>query len=255
MTAARPGKMSLLEIVQNILSATGGDEVNSIGDTIEAYDVAVEVQTTFYELIGGMEAPYRSNVFQLEAVSDVTRPTHMKIPAGVKDIDELYFDYQTGAKTSWTRLTYLEPTEFVKRSMQVANDAAAAASSDFSGVPIYVLSDRDPRYFTSFDDQHIVFDSYDASKMSTLTEVRTLGMGTIMPSFSLEDAFIPSLPADMFPLLLSEAKQACFINLKQVSNAKEDQRSRRQRVRRMNNQRRSKPGSKNQVSFGRKSAI
>lgn len=255
MTASRPGKMTLLEIVQNILGAMGSDEVSSIGDTIEAYDVAQEVQTTFYELLGGMEAPYRSNVFQLEALSDTTRPTHMKIPPTVKDIDELYFDYQTDSKTSWTRLTYLPPTEFLKLSIQRSSDTAAFSTTDLSGVPLYVLNDADPQYFTSFDDEHVVFDSYDATKMSTLTEIRTLGMGTIMPSFSLEDTHIPALPADAFPLLLSEAKQACFINIKQVSNAKEDQRSRRQRVRRMNNQRRAKPDHRNGVDFGRRPKV
>jgi hypothetical protein len=87
---------------------------------------------------------------------------------------------------------------------------------------------------------------------STLQEHKSLALGTEMPTFTMEDTFIPALPADYFPLLLSEAKQSAFVNLKQVSNSIEDRRSRRQRVRLMNNIHRAKRGRERGVDFGRK---
>lgn len=247
------GKMSLLEIVQNILGALGSDAVNSIGDTIEAYDIAVEVQTTFYELFGGIED--RRNVFQLDALSDVAKPNYMIIPDQVKQVEELFFDTQDGGKITWTPMCYLEPDDFVRLSMSRANDANVITVTDFSKVPLYILTDVDPKYYTSFDDTHLIFDSFDIAKMSSLTEIRTLGFGPVVKHFHLEDTFIPDLPVDQFPLLLSEAKQASFINLKQVSNAKEDQRARRQRVRHQNNRKQAVKRKENRLDFGRKSKI
>lgn len=253
---ADSGKMSLLEIVQNILGAMSSDSVNSIGDTIEAYDVAVEVKTTFYELIGGIEAPLRKGIFKLDALSDVTRPTHMLIPNNVKDIETVRFDTQANGKITWKEVCYLEPEEFINLSTQYSNDTAVLQVTDnVSGVPFYVKTDQNPTYYTSFDDEHLVFDSYDSSSMSSLVEIRTMAVGYLMPNFRLEDTYIPDLPADMFPLLLSEAKQAAFINIKQVSNAKEEQRSRRQRVRRMNNQRRANLSQNLGRDYGRKPKI
>jgi hypothetical protein len=42
------------------------------------------------------------------------------------------------------------------------------------------------------------------------------------------------LPLDMFPRLLAEAKAACFVNYKQVSNSNEERRARNQKVVNMN---------------------
>jgi hypothetical protein len=53
--------------------------------------------------------------------------------------------------------------------------------------------------------------------------------GQFEQQFQLVDTYIPLLDTDLFPLLLAEAKSACFINIKQVSSSKEEQRARRLR--------------------------
>ena len=44
-------KLTVLEIVQNILSDLNSEEVNSISDTIEADQVAEIVKTTYLDLV------------------------------------------------------------------------------------------------------------------------------------------------------------------------------------------------------------
>ena len=252
MADPRPGKMTLIEIVQNILSAMDSDEVNSFGDTVEAVQVADIVQETFYEIIGGLEEPHRSNSFRLESLSNVDKPNYLKLPGSVKDVEALYYDKQKSSKVTWEEVTYLVPSEFVKLSLQQSTGSDVTAIIDFSGATHYIINNANPTYYTSFDDEYLIFNAWDNDVESTLQEHKSLALGTEMPSFTMEDTFIPDLPADYFPLLLSEAKQSAFVNLKQVSNSIEDRRSRRQRVRLMNNIHRAKRGRERGVDFGRK---
>ena len=67
----------------------------------------------------------------------------------------------------------------------------------------------------------------------------------------MEDDFVPPLDANLFPLLLAESKGVCFINLKQVSSSKEEQRARRQRIRMQRDQWRSKQAQKDWIASDR----
>ena len=73
-----------------------------------------------------------------------------------------------------------------------------------------------------------------------------------MPSFTMEDDAIPDLPADMFPLLLSEVKKIAFVNLKSASNSEEQLRSRRLRWQMQNDRSRAKRKRTSGVDYGRK---
>jgi hypothetical protein len=254
MADPRPGKMTLIEIVQNVLSAMDSDEVNSIGDTVEALQVAEIAKETFYEIIGGLEEPHRSNAFRLDSVSDVNRPNYLKLPAQVKDVEAVYYNYLTDSKDTWTEIKYISPGDFIRMSLGRSTGDDVTAVTDFSGASHYIVNNDDPTYYTSFDDEYLVFDSWDLSKESTLQEHKSQCLGTQMPSFDLEDTFIPDIPADYFPLLLAEVKQSAFVNLKQVSNSIEDRRARRQRVRLLNNLHRAKRDKKYNegINYGRK---
>ena len=77
-------KMTLLEIVQNILSAMDAEEISSISDTIESQQVAEEVKTTYYENFGNFQLRSRFDIIQLEALADSTdKPNILKVPANV----------------------------------------------------------------------------------------------------------------------------------------------------------------------------
>lgn len=93
-------QMTLLEIVQDILSSLGSDEVNSISDTTESMQVATCVKTVYNNIISRAELPEMTQFFQLTSSNDANYPVLMFCPQGVSQIDWIkYFnddvDFQT----------------------------------------------------------------------------------------------------------------------------------------------------------------
>jgi hypothetical protein len=214
-------KKTLLELVQNILNAMEDDEVNSIGDTVSALQVAEVIKETYEDITVGIEIPGRAGVILLDASVDVDRPTHMTLPADVEKLEWIRYNNK--------EIEYRDPRHFVESiKNRVNNDSVLFVDG------LYILTDRDPQFYTSFDDNTLIFDAYDITEGSTLMQSKTLCWGQKSLNFILEDTFIPPLPVEMFPRLLSEAKAACFINFKQVANNMEERRARRQRVQNQN---------------------
>ncbi len=102
--------------------------------------------------------------------------------------------------------------------------------TDNSGAKLLIKNNKQPEYYTSFDDQWVVFDSYDSAVDSTLQTSKTRCWITLAPSFTLTDTFVPDIPTEAFPALLAEAKSTCFTRLKQMPEGKSEQQSRRQRT-------------------------
>jgi len=95
--------------------------------------------------------------------------------------------------------------------------------TDPTGISINVMKDKAPEYFTSFDDENLVFDSYDSEVDTTLQNNKTQCHGKRSVAFTLSDSFTPDLPVQMFSYLLAEAKSTSFVTLKQMANAKAEQ--------------------------------
>lgn len=227
-------RMTLIEMTQNILSAMDSDEVNSISDTVESLQVAQEIITTYYELFAARDLPSSQTLTTLQALSDPDHPNYMKIPEGIDSIDWIKYQDDDGA---YVDVLYMEPADFLDRATRFNVTDAITPIGDLvnSAIKINVGVDRTPRFWTTFDNEHIVFNSYNAGVDSTLQESKSLAQGSRLPSFALTDLAVPDLDTVLFPLLLSEAKKACFINFKGVSNANEERRARRQLVRTQNN--------------------
>lgn len=225
-------KMTLLGMTQNILNAMSSDEVNSIGDTVESLQVAEIIRETYDELFSNINTPSHDSLIQLEALSDTARPNYMRLPDTVKEIKWIKYDYRTDARTDYKDIIYLKPEEFL---LLVSQRHEGIEVTDFSGGRLYIMDNVNPTYWTTFDNEYIVFDSYNSGLDASLQNSKTLCWGQQDTVFEMNDTFIPDIDADLFPLFLAEAKSVCFINLKQVSSAKEEGRARRQRVRSQNN--------------------
>ena len=227
-------KLTLVEMTQNILSAMDSDEVNSITDTVESLQVAEVIRETYDELFANYDIPEFKALTQLEGLADTDKPNYMKIPDDVDKIEWLKYDYYTDSATDYTTLTYLTPEQFFEiTSSRAAADDTIEVDDD-SGVRLWIFDNQNPQYWTTFDDEYIVFDGYDADLDSTLQTSKSLVYARMSQDFTMEDDFVPHLDANLFPYLLAEAKSVCFANLKQMPSAKEEQRSRRQRVRSQN---------------------
>jgi len=224
-------KKTVLQMVQNILSAMDSDEVNSISDTVESLQVAEIVRETYEDIIATLSIPETRSLTHLESMADVTRPNYLKIPDGVKEINWMKYNNKD--------VEYKTPREFIDYMITVNSGVEV---NDFNNVTYLVDNTQDPKFWTCFDDEHVVFSSFNQAAESTLQEVNSLAYADINNPFEVDDDFIPHLDDNLFPLLLSEAKKACFINLKQVSNSNEELRARRQLVRAQNELNRASTG-------------
>jgi hypothetical protein len=210
-------------MVQDILSDMNSDEVNSISDTVESLQVANIVRESYEYLVATLRIPERQSLVHLEGLADVDRPNYLRIPDTVKDIQWIKYN---GADVD-----YLVPEDFINYTLM---NPGTLSVSDFGGVSYTIVTDRDPKYWTCFDDQYLVFDAFNSSDEATLQESKSMSFVDLDRTFRLEDDFICDLDANLFPLLFNEAKSVSFIDLKEVSNSGAEARSRRSLVRAQN---------------------
>lgn len=224
--------MTLLEIVQQILSDMDGDEVNSISDTAEAEQIARVVRSTYNNIMSKETWPHTRRVMNLIPSTDSEKPTHMTLPAAVKEVVTVNYNKATNDTTQiqYRECKYLGVDDFL-RKLNTRDSTADNIETvvDPSGVPLLIQNDKAPTYFTSFDDTTLVFDSYDAEVDTTLQASKTQAVVYIMPEFSLSDTFTPDLPPDMFQFLLEEATSRAQMKHRGFQDVKSEQEASRQR--------------------------
>lgn len=225
--------MTVLEMTQDILSAMGDDNVNSINDTARAYQVAQILQSTYNEIINSREWPHLATMMQLTSSGASERPTHMSIPDNVRKIEFINYNTEASGATTpvYKEMKYLLPQEFLT-ILNGRNEADSNVTSitDLSGIELLIQTDKAPQYWTSFDDENAVFDSHDSTVDTTLQTSKTQVHAIREAIFTISDLHTPDLPSKAFPYLLAEAKSSCFEHIKQMPSGKSEQQSRRQRT-------------------------
>lgn len=246
-------KRNLLDIVQEILSDLDSDEVNSIDDTVESEQVVTILKSTYYAMLANRDWPHTRQSIQLSSLGDVTKPTYLKLQDGVKSICFVNYNKikQGETKKTYSKVEYLEPEQFIYKTN--LNDSTASnvqSITDFGGIEFFVRNDRAPSYYTSFDDEHITFDSFDSTVDSSVQQSKVQCQAYVTPSWSSSDSFIPDLPESAFPAFVEEAKAKAFFVLKQTVNQKAEQEAGRQNRWLARNSRRVNGGVK-YPSYGR----
>ena len=224
-------KLSLLDIVQDILNDLDSDEVNSINDTIESLQVAQIVKTTYFEMIANRNWPHLKRTVQLDSLADTTKPTHLKLPELTKELIMLSYNKRKEGQTKdfFEELKWLEPEDFLRKcNRRNVDNTNVDKITDFGGAPFYIRNDIQAEWFTSFDDEHVVLDAYNSAIETTVQSAQSQALIYFEPSWTHEDSFIPDLPSEAFPALLEEAKSTAFLVMKQQANDKAEQKSQRQ---------------------------
>lgn len=224
-------KMTLLEIVQSILSDMDGDEVNSIADTAESEQVANIVLNTYRAIVSHTTWPHTRRAVALIPNSDSRYPTHLTVKEELKELISVRYNK---AKVDDDRLLYKEldwvdPDDFLRRTNnRNSTKANVEVVNDYSGIQLLIMNDKAPDFYTSFDDVVLVCDSYDNTVDTSLQQSKLQAQGYIIPDFSLEDSFIPDLPADAFSLLLEESVSRAQYKLRQFQDTKSEVESQKQ---------------------------
>jgi len=224
-------KQTLLELTQSVLSSLNSDEVNSISDTTESLQVAEVIRTAYFNMLTRIGLP--KEIFQLTPSADIALPVVMRKPDNVTKIEWVkYLEVLPDGDQYYQYVDLLPMEDFMLMINQFsATDADTLAYvllNDSKQYSLLCKTDAQPKYCTCLRNDVILFDSYDSSVDSVLTGSKTLCFGQTIPTFSMEDSFIPDLDPFQFPLLLNEAKALAFIELKQVPHPEAEKETKRQ---------------------------
>lgn len=225
-------KLTLLEMTQEILTSMDGEEVNSIDDTTEAGSVSVLIRRAYYDLINFLKPHEHYRLFELEATTSAS-PTLMTLPTDISFLQWVKYNEATTDDTTpaFRDVEFLDLGEFLKRMYFLDDDDDNVESFVYTdtgdSINFLCYNDRFPSSFTCYNDNLIIFDSYESDEDTNLQKTKTLCYGRELPTFSLTDSFTPDLDAQQFSALVNKAKTLCFAELRQTDNALSEREERR----------------------------
>lgn len=224
-------RMTLLEIVSDILNDLDSDAVNSIDDTVESQQVAQIVKSSYFALMHIRNWKGNRKLINLIASGDEALPTHVTLPENLSQLEFVNYDtHREGQNRKiYTNVRYIYPDEFLRRQNGMNNEADYIdVIQDPSGVELLIRNDVPPTVWTSFDDKVIVFDSYDKAVDDTIQSSKIQAYGYVTPAWEMSDNFIPAMPEEAFTLLTEEAKSKASVKLRQQADPKAEQEAVRQ---------------------------
>jgi len=225
-------KTTLLALVQSILSDMDSENINSISDSVEAGQVASIVRDTFYNLIATRSIPEHSQLLRLAPASDSAFPTHFSYGTETKVITSLWYK---DSQDYYREVNWVEPMDFLIMTDKINSDYQEVFDKSGS-TSLRIVTNKNPTFYTSFDDNWVVMNSFDNTVDDTLKQSKVRAYGTVYPTFSLTDSYIPDIDATLFPYLLAESKSTAMSLLKGQTDPKIDQAARRQKSYMQNDQ-------------------
>lgn len=224
-------KMTLIEIVTDIINDIDGDYIESINDTEESEQVAAIVRATYRSMMSNRNWPHTKRLLEITAASDSSKPVYMSIEDDLKELVLINYDMakEGSDRKYYQEVKYIDNDDFLRLCNNRNNTASNVdVIVDDSGVELLILNDKNPEYYTSFNDEDIVFDSYDGDINATLVANKTQAVGYVIPSFELTDTHVPDLPDEAFAFLVEECKSKASLKLRQVADEKSEQEAGRQ---------------------------
>lgn len=222
-------RLTYLEIVQQVLSELDSDDVDTVLETVESTQITNMVKRVYYHIIEGRAWPHLWRLFTLEV--NAAGPTILSIPENVDNLTWVKYNKIGLAETrnQFTLIDKIGSTTFMQRVNSRNNDDAFVTVTTVAGITYNVFNDRQPSFWTSIDDQTIIFDAYDVSVEAALAPSKTQCHGYINPAVTMTDDFVFDLPTESFSYFLSECLSLAFVTYKQAPNPKIEQMAQTQR--------------------------
>lgn len=254
-------KQTILDICQTVLSSLDSDNVNSISDTEESLQVVSIIKDVYFDFIQRIGFPEHKSLFELEPSGDPDKPTLMYRPSNVKNLDFVKYDKRESLSDDilFQEICNLDLKDFfdLMYGLKSTEDNVITFTHTIEGSSITILGKNDvhPKYWSSFDDETLIFDSYFSSLDTTLQKTKSLCWGTLEPDFDLIDTFTPDLDSQQFPTFIQEVKEQAFLELKQMPNSLASRKARKGNIV-LQKQKRALPTEVNELSrlpnYGRK---
>ena len=223
-------KYTLLQLTQDILSSMDADQITSINDTAEAQQVVTCIKTVYDDILSRSGIFVYKTLLTLTASGNNAQPVLMTKPTNITAIDWIKYDrhglVDPPGTVTFVELKFLPIDTFMIMSHELMTTATNVSSQSITNIDgftftQYFRNDVSPNYYTSFDDQTILFDSIDNKvDLTTLQGSKTLAFGSKNTDFVSSDTFVPALQNDQFSLLLNESKALAWTELKQTPNVK-----------------------------------
>lgn len=225
-------KYTLLDLTQKVLSSMDSDQVNTISETTESQQVVDIIQTVYFDIVSIGELPRDDDLFQLVASGSSALPVTMTLPSTVADIRWIKYNNATvDAPSAIYQPVYpMALIDFIE--MATGMDASASNVQSYThtingaSFTLYCNNDRAPQYYTTTNDNTLLFDSYDNTVDTTLQSSKTMVFGQKVFSWSSIDTFVPPLDDKQMQRLLHESKALAFAELKQTPHLKAEKAAR-----------------------------
>lgn len=173
-------KYTLLQLVQKTLALLDDFNVNSVDETEESEQVVQIVNLVYNDIATRYPWPHLRDVASL----DTTATAHiLRLPSTVLEVDWIKYNGKD--------VQYCSP-KFMQDLLDRRDTTLTNVDSNGA------LTDADPRYWTSINDEEIIFDSYNSSLSTALSScmfVRTIDELT-------SDSDYPNLPERFHTTLL-----------------------------------------------------
>lgn len=245
---------TVLRLVQDVLSAMNSDEINSIGDTIESEQVTRICREEFDILSELKDWGHRQALITLTPSNSVAQPTRMQLPTNVSYIDWIKYDKQTASDTEakFQDIKYRSPEEWLTMVLgRTTGTNIVEITDNVQSLKYRVYNDRGPSWWTSFDDEYIWFDGYDAAVDNTLKSIKTLVSAKVRPSFTEQDTHVIDIPDKDFYLYKSIVLSRAYAEIKEAPHPTAAATARSLLIKSQINKGKRQNGAPNGVDYGR----
>lgn len=227
-----------LEVLNKCMDVINADNVSAVDENDRAGRIFSIMEDVYYDLLTRIDHPYHETLQVLTSPASTSTPTHLTLSSGatdyVKDISRLEYnveDTNTTTAPDFKKLYYIDPTEFLDRSEMWENYDVVAITAN---ALVRIGNDKDPTYYTSFDQQTLVLDSYDSAVLTYIPSTRVRAIVRKVPDFTVGDSGVQTLDDMYFPTYVSECQSRTHAILKDNVNRKVEEYARRNRVSQQN---------------------
>lgn len=205
----------ILDMINDCLLDMGRGFVNDLGQTPEADRVENIYKSVYYQFLQNKLWPNKRQLVNLESLADLTRRTFLRVPEGVTKVDKISYNIGTSTDPIWRELTFYEPEKARRMFMdRVLGDAGNTTLVDVDGTDLVVYNDNHPTWWTSFDDEYIVLDSYKQSVEDTVQGYKASAWAYVEPVWPQTKNDCVDIPERFVSAYEAKAKAVCYEKIK-----------------------------------------